>query len=90
VSKFGILFFKLVFIFFLGAGVLLTPLYIIDFFIGSELIKVLLGKKAIFDNQAGISLLDVAGIISVALAIWDGQFVDDVKPSHWSRRNTSK
>jgi hypothetical protein len=90
VSKFGNLFFKVIFIFLLGVGILSIPLFIIDFTINTQMADYLLSNKALFDNKMGISLAVLVGIISVALAIWDGQFVDDVKPTHWSRQNMPK
>jgi len=90
VSRFVRLFLKVIYIFLLGVGVLSIPLFIIDFTVNSQMADYLLSNKALFDNKIGISLFDLIGIVSVTLAIWDGQFVDDVKPTHWSRQNMPK
>lgn len=88
--KFGSLFIKVIFVFILGVVVVSIPLFVIDFTVNSQMADYLLSNEALFDNKMGLRLLDLVGTASVALAIWDGQFVDDVKPTHWSRQNRTK
>jgi len=90
VYKFGSLFIKVIFVFILGVVVVSIPLFVIDFTVNSQMADYLLSNEALFDNKMGLRLLDLVGTASVALAIWDGQFVDDVKPTHWSRQNRTK
>jgi hypothetical protein len=42
-------------------------------------------KHAFDDGGFGVLLIVVFGCFAVALAIYDGQFVDKVKKSHWSK-----
>ncbi|MDE2476072.1 MAG: hypothetical protein KGO48_13545 [Alphaproteobacteria bacterium] len=51
-----------------------------DLLLGSHTVRILTG------TEDGIAVLIVFGLFGVALAIWDGQFVDDVKPTLWTRR----
>ena len=90
VYKFGSLFIKVIFVFILGVVVVSIPLFVIDFTVNSQMADYLLSNEALFDNKMGLRLLDLVGTAAVALAIWDGQFVDDVKPTHWSRQNRTK
>lgn len=87
-KKLGSLFLKVLFIYLLGVSVVLIPLFVMDFTLGTNMTNYLLSKNALFDNEIGMRLFDFIGISSIVLAIWDGQFFDDVKLTHWSRKRS--
>jgi hypothetical protein len=43
-----------------------------------------------FYTPQGIWLVNVFGVFAVALAIKDGQFIADVKKSHWTQKEKNK
>jgi len=83
-NRFGNLLFKVFFIFFLGVAFISIPAYIFDLIANTKMFEYLFSNKPLFGNYFGVSLFDFIGIFSIALAIWDGQFVNNVKPNHWS------
>jgi hypothetical protein len=52
----------------------------IDMLLGSTMINFL------FETTKGVWALNGVGVLSVSLAVWDGQFVRMVKKNHWSQR----
>ena len=40
----------------------------------------------LFETTNGVWTLNGVGIITVSIAVWDGQFVNMVKKHHWSQR----
>lgn len=76
----GVAFFKVLFCFGVGVGIPMLIAGLADLLLGSHTVRILTG------TEDGIAVLIVFGLFGVALAIWDGQFVDDVKPTHWTRR----
>lgn len=79
----GAAFFKVLFCFGVGAGIPMVISGVADLIAGSHTGKVLIG------TMHGIAVLIVFGVFGVTLAIWDGQFVDDVKPTRETRRRNS-
>lgn len=65
---------------FLGIGLLIGVSLLLDFVFGSEI------SDWITLSWKSTMVVNGVGTIAVALAIWDGQFIDDVKPTHWTRR----
>lgn len=76
----GAVFFKVLFCFGVGAGIPMLISGLADLLSGSHTVRILVG------TTHGMAALIVFGLFGVALAVWDGQFVDDVKPTHWTRR----
>lgn len=74
------LLFKVTFCFGLGPGVLVLISELVDFLTGYHF------SHALFGTRNGALILIFSGLVAVSLAIWGGQFVEDVKPTHWSRR----
>jgi hypothetical protein len=79
----GVAFFKVLFCFGVGAGIPMVISGLAELLSGSNTVQTLV------DTRDGIAVLIVFGLFGVSLAIWDGQFVDDVKPSHSTRRRNS-
>ena len=79
----GVAFFKVAFCFGVGAGIPMLISGLADLLTGSHTGRILAGTKD------GAAVLIVFGLFGVALAIWDGQFVDDVKPTQSTRRRNS-
>ena len=75
-GKWGVIY-KVAWIYVLAVGTLLLPLYAIDFIFDSSAVNY------IWKTPTGLCLLHLLGIIGLSYAIWDGEFVNDVKPSHW-------
>lgn len=76
----GVAFFKVLFCFGIGVGIPILVSGLADLITGSHTGRILTG------TMHGITALIVFGLFGVTLAIWDGQFVDDVKPKQSTRR----
>lgn len=76
----GVAFFKVLFCFGVGAGIPMVISGVAELLSGSHTVQTLVGTRD------GIVVLIIFGLFGVTLAIWDGQFADDVKPTHSSRR----
>jgi len=68
--------FNCVFIFYLGFGVLIWIILPIDFFFDTNL------YDFFFVSKNGLWLANFFGILSIAIAIWDGQFIGHNKGIH--------
>jgi hypothetical protein len=79
----GAAFFKVLFCFGVGAAIPMLISGLADFLSGGHTGRTLVG------TIDGIAVLIVFGLFGISLAIWDGQFVDDVKPTHLRRRRNS-
>ena len=79
-------FYKVTWIYLLSIGLLLFPLYSIDWIFSIKSIDY------IWNTPTGLGSLHLVGIIGLSYAIWDGEFVNEVKPSHksWQERNVEK
>jgi hypothetical protein len=73
-------FFKVAFCFGTGVGVLILFCLMADFLCGQRFLQ------SLTHTYTGAIVAIVIGLASVSLAIWDGQFIDDVKSTHWTRR----
>jgi hypothetical protein len=67
-------------IYFLGIGLPALLSILIDLIFGSNF------YDFFFFTIQGLWLTSFFGIFSVALSIWDGQFISHIKDSHWSQR----
>lgn len=79
----GAAFFKVLFCFGVGAGIPMLVSSLADLISGSHTGHILVG------TMHGVAVLIIFGLFGVSLAIWDGQFVGDVKPTHSARRRNS-
>ena len=63
-------------------GILIFCIFMksVDMLFGSAMIDFL------FKTTEGVWTLNGVGLLSVAFAVWDGQFVKLVKKNHWSQR----
>ena len=69
--------YKVIWIYLLAISFLLFPLYALDYFFEGNLVDY------IWNTVTGLGLIHLAGILGLSYAIWEGDFVDSVKPSHW-------
>jgi len=76
----GVAFFKVLFCFGVGAGIPMVIAGVTELLSGSHTVQTLAGTRD------GIAVLIVFGLFGVTLAIWDGQFIGDVKPTRSRRR----
>ena len=72
--------FRVAFFHFLGISIFCIIIKSGDMLFGTSFIDFL------FRTLEGVWILNSIGILSISLAIWDGQFVRMVKKSHWSHR----
>ena len=79
----GVAFFKVLFCFGIGVGIPILVSGVAELLSGSHTVQTLL------DTRDGIAVLIVFGLFGVTLAIWDGQFVDDVKARQSTRHGNS-
>lgn len=79
----GAAFFKVLFCFGVGAAIPMLISSVADIVSGGHTVRTLAG------TMDGIAVLIVFGLFGVTLAIWDGQFADDVKPTNSTRRRNS-
>ena len=77
-------FWKVLFINCGGIGCVFLPLFFIDLISGTNLID------WIWYNNSGLGILHLIGIISVSVAIWDGQFHGHLKSTHWFWKTDQK
>jgi len=81
------LIFKVFYIFALGVGILFIGILLCDFVLNTNY----WGNIENLWDTKGFFVVIFSGIISVAWAIRDGQFLDDLKASHWdSKENRRK
>lgn len=78
------LFLKVVFCFGLGVSVPTIVSILADFLAGRHFYKTL------FSTREGALILLLCGLAALSLAIWDGQFVEDVKSTHRSNRDVNR
>ena len=81
VKRFVETLYKVVFCFVLGDAFLIIISYTIDFIIDGEIISYLT------TSSSGYIIQGVAGLISMTWVIRDGEFIDDIKSSHWSQKD---
>lgn len=79
----GVVFFKVIFCFAVGAAIPMLMTSLADLVSGSHTDHILVG------TMHGIAVLIVFGLFGVTLAIWDGQFINDIKPTHSRRHRNS-
>ncbi len=79
----GVVFFKVLFCFGIGSGIPILVSGLTELLSGSHAVQTLIG------TMDGVAVLIVFGLFGVTLAIWDGQFVGQVKPTHWTRRRNT-
>ncbi|HEX5279739.1 MAG TPA: hypothetical protein VFW28_06645 [Micropepsaceae bacterium] len=79
----GVAFFKVLFCFGVGASIPILISSLADLVSGGHTVRTLAG------TIDGITVLIVFGLFGVTLAIWDGQFADDVKPTRSTRSRKS-
>ena len=72
--------FKVAFWHLLGISIFCVLMKSSDMIFGTTIINFL------FETTNGVWALNGVGIISVSIAVWDGQFANMVKKSHWSQR----
>ena len=66
-----------------GVGLLMIPFVLSDFVFQTALMDWV-------ETYHGIYVSSFAAILLVALAIRDGQFIDEVKDSQWSKRKNER
>ena len=79
-KRFANTYFKVTFCFLLGDSLLQIGTVVIDFVAGTSLNTLMNSTKSGLVIQLLFSLFGIAWIIR------DGEFIDDVKASHWSQR----
>ena len=72
--------FRVAFCHLLGISIFCIIMKSGDMILGTTIINFL------FETVRGAWVLNGVGIISISVAVWDGQFVKMVKKNHWSQR----
>lgn len=68
----------------LGVGLPVLLFYGLDFLFGTNLVNYFCY------TPQGIWFVNVFGVLAVAFAIKDGEFIDHVKKSHWTQKEKNK
>ena len=82
-NEFLKLIFRVLFMFMLGWSIFLIPLLLTGILIDLDI-------KAILFHGDGVFALILFGIVGVAWGIREGEFIGDIKESHWSNRINDK
>lgn len=73
------IFFKVAYSFMVGASAPILLGYLADFLFSAH------ATKFLFETKNGVIVLVFFGLVGVSWIIWEGEFIDDVKPTHWTR-----
>ena len=80
------LLFRVSYIFIVGVGLLFIVIVLCDFVLNTNYWE---NIENLWDTK-GFLVVIFSGITSVTWAIRDGQFLDDIKPSHWGSKENRK
>tara|TARA_R110002096_G_scaffold266710_1_gene460277 strand:- start:74723 stop:74986 length:264 start_codon:yes stop_codon:yes gene_type:complete len=80
-QRFGHTFYKVSFCFLISLNILVIPSFLFDFIFNTQLIDWLTY------SNTGHAALVILGLFGLTWIVRDGEFIDDVKSSHYSRKH---